>query len=338
VQKVRLKDVAAKAGVAINTASTILNRRPNSWASKKTEDRVFEAAEQLGYKPNRAAQALRFGRFSAIALVIADLNNPYYTSFADAMEEAAGERGYDVLIETWRNDLAREKRILDELLNRQVDGVAAFLSDPEALRETLVEREDSPFVVLSTTGEPPLPVDSVLADFEQGLRDAVNRLLQHGHKRFAFLCAIAKGHYAGGRPELFRRMLANAEHDIVSCDPSIGSAHQAALALLRRTDKPRPTALIALNDLSAIGAMRAAADCGLQVPRDLSIVGVDDIPLVSFLPTTLSTIAQPISAMARKALELLIARIEGKERLPVQTAVFPTTFIPRESIGPNTTA
>jgi LacI family transcriptional regulator len=341
VQKIRLKDVAARAGVAVNTASTILNRRPNSWASKETEERVFKAASDLGYKPNRAAQALRFGKFHAIALVIADLHNPYYTAFADAMEEAAGEHGYDVLIETWRNDLARELDTLDKLENRNVDGVAAFLSNPVEHREYLGAQAatGTPYVVLSTTGEPPLPVDAVLADFEGGLRDAVDTLVQLGHRRFAFICALAKGQYAGQRPELFSRLLgekgiAEGTFDIVSCSHTMASACAAAAGLFSRPPSERPTAVIGLNDVSAIGAMRAAAESGLQIPRDVSVVGVDDIPLASFLPVTLSTIAQPIPAMARRAVEMLLSRIERKaDANPAEQVVFPTSFIRRESVG-----
>lgn len=325
--------------MAVNTASTILNRRPNSWASKATEERVFRAAADLGYKPNRAAQALRVGRFNAIALVIADLHNPFYTAFADALEEAAGERGYDVLIETWRNDLRRERKILDDLENRQVDGIAAFLSDPEAHRtylETLA-RQQTPFVVLSTTGEPELPVDSALSDFESGLVSAVNSMLQLGHRRFAFISALAEGQYAGRRPEIFRQLLAelgisDADFTMSHCAPTVESARSTAAEILRGPLKP--TAIISLNDLSAIGVMRAAADAGLQIPRDLSIVGADDIPLGIYLPVSLSTIAQPIVEMARHTADRLISRIESKEHDPKPvTRIFPTQFISRESVG-----
>ncbi len=334
MQKIRLKDVAAQAGVAVNTASTILNRRPNSWASKETEERVFRAAAELGYKPNRAAQSLRMGRFNTIALVIADLHNPYYTAFADALEDVAEERGYDVIIETWRNDLRRERRILDELENRQVDGVAAFLSDPEAHRDYLglLARQETPFVVLSTTGVGALPVDSGLADFESGLSAAIDALRGLGHRRFAFISALAVGQHAGGRAELFQRLLAGAEFSILNCAPTVDDARDAASALLRGSH--RPTAIVAINDLSAIGVLRAAADAGLNAPGDLSVVGADDIPLGVFLPVSLSTIAQPIIEMARFAAEQLFARIEAKEYDPAPvTRIFPTKFIARESVG-----
>jgi LacI family transcriptional regulator len=342
VQRVRLKEVAERAGVAINTASTILNRRPNSWASKATMERVFKAAADLGYRPNRAAQALRVGHGSSFALLIPDLNNPFCAAFADRFEEAASERRCDILIKTWRNQLDREKRLLEELANLQVDGVAAFLSDPEIHGARLAEQawQGVPFVVISPRGGPPLPVDSVLADFERGLRDAFEKLTQFGHRRFAFLCALAEGQSPGANPELFHVLLAErgvsaTEINIVRCKPSIVSAYAAATALLSRQAGQRPTALIALDVFSAVGAMRAAAEKGLVIPRDLSVVGVDDVPLASFLPVALSTITQPAAEMARCAVGLLGSRIEeGAMNHQPEQVVFPMSFIPRESIGP----
>jgi LacI family transcriptional regulator len=342
VQRVRLKEVAERAGVAINTASTILNQRPNSWASKATEARVFQAAAELGYRPNRAAQALRLGRFGSIALLIPDLNNPFFAAFTDEFEEAAAGRGSDVFIQTWRNELDRENRLLADLANLQVDGAAAFLSDPETHRACLAEqaRQGTPFVVISNAIEAPLPVDCVLADFERGLRDTVEKLALFGHRRFAFVCALAEGQSAGGSPELFHAVLAErgisvTDIRVVRCKHTIVSAYAAATALLSRPAGQRPTAIIALNALCAIGAMRAAAEKGLVVPGDLSVVGVDDVPLASFLPVTLTTIAQPIADMARCAVELLASRIEKRAKdYDPENVVFPMTLIPRESIGP----
>src|SRR5262245_49348727 len=207
--KVRLKDVAARAGVAINTASTILNRRPNSWASNATEQRVFVAAEELGYKPNRAAVALRSGRFNSIALLLPDLYNPFYCMFADLLEREAEKRMYDTLIESWRMDLARERHCLGDIMDREVDGVAALLSDHASHQEFLADqfKRRRPFVALSQTGGAALPVDSVLADFTNGLREAVSRLFELGHRRFGFICALASGQPDQQRQQLFREMI-----------------------------------------------------------------------------------------------------------------------------------
>ena len=339
--KIRLKDVAARAGVAVNTASTILNRRPNSWASKETEARVFKAAEDLDYKPNRAALGLRFGKFNTVALLIPDLHNPFYTAFADLLEVEVQKLGYDLLIESWRTDLEREKHCLSDIIDRQVDGVAAILSDGETHRAFLgdVARKGQPFVALTASGGRVLPVDTVLSDFTHGLSDAMETLFQLGHRRFAFLSALAKGQDDGHRPELFRQLLkkkgvAGDHIEFARCNHTLAGAHQAAQQLLKLPKKSRPTALLALNDLSAIGAMRVAAEEGLRIPDDLSIVGVDDIPLGRYLPVSLSTIAQPIEAMARKTAALLIGRIDDRTKTHLEQALFPTTFIRRESIGP----
>lgn len=338
--RVRLKDVAARAGVAVNTASTILNRRPNSWASKETEERVFKAATELGYRPNRAAVGLRYGRFNTLALLVADLHNPYYTTFADLLEVEAERHGYDVLVESWRTDLEREKHCLEYIMDRQVDGVVAFFSDADAHRPFLEQqfKAGRPFVGMAFSDSEALPVDSVVVDFEHGLREAIDALYNHGHRRFAFLSALSEGQESGKRPELFRRLLAEKgispdRFDSIRCGQTIESACACAAELLKRPASERPTAVVALNDLSAIGTMRAAIDCGMRVPQDLSVIGVDDIPLARFLPISLSTIAQPLAEMARSAAEMLISRVEGDHFKEPQQALFTTRFIARESIG-----
>jgi len=337
--KVRLKDVAARAGVAINTASTILNRRPNSWASKATEQRVFVAAEELGYKPNRAAVALRSGRFNSIALLLPDLYNPFYCAFADLLEREAEKRHYDTLIESWRMDLQRERHCLGDIMDREVDGVAALLSDHSSHREFLAEqfRRGRPFVALSQAGGSPLPVDSVLADFTNGLRDAINALLDLSHKRFGFICPLASGQCDAQRQLMFREMLSERGlgHDayqFVRCDHTSAGAYQAAMQLLHGNPR-RPTAIIAMNDLAAIATMRAASELAISVPKDLSLVGVDDIPMASYLPVSLTSIAQPMLQMAERTCAMLFDRIENPRKPEVDQAIFPTVFVPRESIG-----
>lgn len=337
--KVRLKDVAARAGVAINTASTILNRRPNSWASKETEKRVFVAAEELGYKPNRAAVALRSGKFNSIALLLPDLHNPFYTAFADLLEREAEKRLYDTLIESWRMDLQRERHCLGDIMDREVDGVAALLSDHTSHHDFLADqfKRGRPFIALSQTGGAPLPVDSVLADFTDGLKDAINALFEHGHRRFGFICALAAGQSDLQRQQLYREMinsrgLGTDGYQFVRCDHTSAGAYHAAMQLLNANPK-RPTAIIAMNDLAAIATMRAAAELGISIPKDLSLVGADDIPLASYLPVSLTSIAQPMVQMAEKTCALLFDRIQNPQKVHIEQAVFPTTFVPRESIG-----
>lgn len=342
-RKVRLKDVAERAGVAVNTASTILNRRPNSWASKETETRVFLAAKELGYRPSKTARALQSGRHHAIGLLIQDLANPFFSTMADEVEAAVEERGYDLIIGNCRSSLVREEHLFRDLRDMEVDGAITYLSDNSLYHEQLAGRfgEDFPIVALGN-GIParPIPVDCVLSDFTEGLTQAVDSLVGLGHRRFAFLSALAEGQADGDRPRLFQQLLAAkgvaaGDIDILRCNHSVHGACETVAGYLAARGPDRPTALFAMNDLSAIGAMRAALDAGLVIPRDLSVVGVDDVPLCAFLPVSLSSIRQRYRKISAAAAEMLISRVEGTldDASRPRQVVFPTHFIQRESVA-----
>ena len=345
VRKVRLKDVAERAGVAVNTASTILNRRSNSWASKQTEARVFQAAKELDYRPSKTARALRSGRFLTIGFLIQDLTNPFFSTLADELEAAVEAKGYDLIVENCRSSSVREKHLFGDINDLEVDGVVTWLSDNEVFRPQLSEQFNNgrPMVALGNgIPEQPIPVDAVLSDFTQGLTDTVQVLHDLGHRRFAFLSALAEGQADGSRPVLFQRMLAERgilpeNIHILRTDHTVDGACRSFAQFLAQTTGNRPTALVAMNDLAAIGAMRAAKEAGLTIPDQLSIVGVDDVPLSAYLPITLSSIRQRYRMISQTAADLLISRIEGRPGDPdlatPRQVVFPTIFTRRESVG-----
>jgi LacI family transcriptional regulator len=299
---------------------------------------VLLAAKELNYRPSKAALGVRLGRYNTIGLVVPDLHNPFYPVLADSLDQAVAAHGYDLILEHSRNDLAAEQHSFQSILDRQVDGVALIVSDPELHRPFLagLAQNGPPAVALAAKPDVALPVDSVVSDFSDGFAQAIEHLIALGHERFAFLCALAKGQDDGKRPALFRSILGAkgipAENiSFVRCEHHIASARDAFRDLLRSTKAKRPTALIALNDLSAIGAMRAAADEKLSVPRDLSVIGVDNIPLGEYLPVALTTISQPIKDMVARTASLLIQRIEGKTTARPSQTIFPTALIVRES-------
>jgi DNA-binding LacI/PurR family transcriptional regulator len=316
--RARLKDVAERAGVATNTASTILNRRPNSWASKETAARVFKAAEELGYKPSRAALGLRLGSFKTVGLVIPDLHNPVYTTFADLLEKEMRDNGYDLILEHARADVQHEKHCLESILDRQIDAVAYFVSDLSSHLEylKLAAKTSKHVVALTGPSEEPFPFDAVEIDFSGGIIAAVEHLLGLGHKHFAFLCALAEGQDAGDRAEVFNRLLRargipESQNNFIPCAHDLTSAKDTFGAFLDTCSGSRPSALIAMNDLTAIGAIRAAGERGIRVPEDLSVIGIDNIPLGDFLHRRLTTIAQPLDELANATAKLLLQRLEG---------------------------
>lgn len=277
---------------------------------------MFKAAKELGYRPSRAALGLRLGSFKTIGVVIPDLHNPVYTTFADLLEQRVREKGYDLILEHSRTDLEYEKHCLDSILDRQIDAATYFVSDLRRHLEFLKKaaKLSKPIVALAGPTDKAYSFDAVVMDFSQGIRDAVEHLLDLGHERFAFLIALAKGQTGGARPELFNKLLKergipDRHVHFISCAHDLKSARNAFGEFLDKVKEDRPTGLIAMNDLSAIGAIRAATDRELEIPRDLSVIGVDNIPLGDYLPRRLTTIAQPLEDLAIATADLLLLRL-----------------------------
>lgn len=337
-----LKDVAKMAGVAPNTASMILNRRPESWASDATKKRVFDAAESLNYRPSRAALGIRLGRFRAIGLVVPDIDNPFYANFAARLDEALKRRDYYLVLENGRGDPAFIREYMHSILDRHIDGVCCFMGDTAAHLDYLEEVKKAGKVALAIggPGRAPHPFDSVLTDFNAALGEMVDHLLTLGHQHFAFLSALHAGEKAGDRPVLFRSLLQSrgvaAENiSLIPCGASLAESCEGFGNYLNSQSARHATAVFCIDDIAAIGAIRAAAMRGLNVPQDISIVGVNDIPVGRFLARNLSTIAQPIEEMTSAAAELLVDRLENKQMDPSPlNRYFASRFIARETTGP----
>ena len=335
--KAKLKDVALRAGVAINSASMILNRDPSSWASAETRERVFKAAKDLNYHPSRAAVSLRRGKFNTIGLAIPDLTNPFYGVFAERLDFEIDKLGYDLMIESTRTEINQERACLQTLIHRNVDGIVCSLMDNYAQSDMLERQFKSGMAIVAmaeTTG-PEMPVDTVRIDFTKGMTEALKHLVSLGHRRIEFLVAIAQGQKEEGeRPDLFRRLmlesgLPEANAGFTKCDHTMAGARASTLELLR--GRQRPTAIVAQNDVAAIGVMRAATDLGLIVPRDLSVIGVDNTPLAEHQIVALTTVEQPIEAMVRGAVELLVQRIKDPAYAGASRKEFSTRLVVRES-------
>ena len=334
----RLVDVAKAAGVATNTASMILNQRPNCWASDVTKQKVKEAADRLGYRPSRIALAVQRGRYNTIGLMITDLNNPFFSHFASQLEYAAEKKGFDLIIEHSRFDLDRENRCLNNLLDRQVDGIIAHLVDPHAQRGILEEKikYGVPILVLGPQTDSPLPVDSIATDFEDGLTQALLHLKELGHSRVGFIRTLAKNQVDFRQDGFFtvatRLGFAARDLSFESSDQSLASVKDAFNRLIKDTQR-KPTAVIGLNDLCAIASLRGAWEAGLRVPQDISVIGFDNILLSDYTCPSLTTIAQPISQICLEAMEILLDRILGKNKGAPAPKTLSSKLIIRESTG-----
>lgn len=320
--KVRLKDVAQRAGVAVNTASMILNKRPNCWASKKTGERVFKAAAELRYKPSRTAVALRLGKFHTIGLLVPDLQNPHWALLAQLLQVELQKHGYDLMIESSHSSLEREISCVENILDRQVDGLIACLLHPEPHR-TLLELHfggGKPVITITPKNGTPPPVDGLILDNEPGRLEALAHLAELGHRHVAILEVSEEA----ATPALEGLQIS---HEICEC--TLAGAHEAASRLLSLPS--RPTAILAHNDFTALGVIRAATDKGVRVPEELSVIGSDNAPIGSFMPVALTTVEFPIDKIVAEAASFILRRIKERGQGQPNHQIHSSRLVRRES-------
>ena len=340
-RSVGIKEVAVAAGVSVTTVSHVLNDVKYARISPETRDKVKSAAEQLGYGPNRLAQALRTQRTGMLGLVSEDIaTTPHAGRIILGADEAARARGYNLMIINTSGSASTESRDADveALLERRVDGI---------LYATMYHRQVQVPVNLGSV--PSVLVDSVstggsitavVPDEEGGARAAVGILLAAGHTRIGFLNNTDDVPATRDRLRGFRATLTEAGLDgdaapVESEISEVQGGYEAARRILARPD--RPTGLFCYNDRMAMGAYRAAAELGLSIPADLSVVGFDDQELIAAnLYPGLTTVALPHYEMGAWATENLIDAIEGKTDLGLM-ALHPTILdcplVARDSVA-----
>ena len=331
-----LRDVAALAGVHPATASRALNPATKGMTSEDTAQRVLRAAEQLGYRPNAVARSLRTARSSSIGVVVPDLTNPLFPPIVRGIEGALAPHGYVLLIVNTDNNLVQEEQLVASLRSRSIDGLmlaTARLRHP--LLETLAAA-DLPVVLVNRHRED-LPLPSVVPDDAAGIRLAVAHLAQLGHRRIAHIAGPQDTSTGVARLRAFRA--AAAEHGLARDDALVtccGSWSEAggARALRELLDSGVPfSAVIAGNDMLALGCYDVLAERGIRCPADLSVVGFNDMPFVDKVAPALTTVHIPHHALGAEAARLLLDQMADFRR-EERSVLMPVTLSVRGSTGP----
>jgi LacI family transcriptional regulator len=332
-----LRDVAALAGVHPATASRALNPATQGMTSADTAQRVHQAAEQLGYRPNAVARSLRTARSSSIGVVVPDLTNPLFPPIVRGIEAAFAPHGYVLLIVNTDNNPAQESQLVASLQARSIDGLilaTARLDHP--LIETLAGG-DLPVVLVNRRREG-LALPSVVADDAAGVRLAVAHLAQLGHRRIAHISGPQNTSTGTARRQAFLAAVRAHGLDgdqalVVSCDSwSEAEGARALRGLL--DDRARFTAVLAGNDMLALGCYDVLAERGITCPDDLSVVGFNDMPFMDKLRPALTTVHIPQHDLGAEAARLLLDQMTSfrhEERsvlMPVQLAVRESTGAP----------
>jgi LacI family transcriptional regulator len=329
-ENVSLKAVAELAGVHISTVSRVLRQDASTVRTDKAR-RVLEAAEQLGYRPNLVAASLRTSQTKSIGLVIPRLTDVMISSLCQSIESTARYTGYQLLLATPPDDMAEQMRSVEFLMSRRVDGLilTSVHRDDAAVAEEL---HRLPIPVVSTNRHGGSDIPSITADDMLGGKLATEYLISKGHTRIGIVAGPRhastgydrlQGYYQALDEAGIERDDALVIHTDFESEGGVIGAH--SLLSLREA----PTAIFAVNDMAAIGVLGAAAQRGLTVPRDLSVVGYNDIPVTAHLPIPLTTIHSPITKMGERAVATLLHSINGEpvssERLPVSVVVRQST-------------
>jgi LacI family transcriptional regulator len=323
-----IRDVARKAGVAPITASRVLNG--SGYASQDTRARVEAAAAELGYVTNRLASSLRLKRTFTLALVLTDITNPFWTTVARGVMDAAAMQNYSVLICNTDENEEKEDQHVRMLLEQQVDGFMLVPASANFQTTTFIHAQGTPVVLLDRS-IPGAPADTVRCDSERGAYDLVRLLLERGHRRIAAITGPAHIPTAEDRLHGYRRAMSEAGLDDTSVyygQFTQASGYEMAVQALQHN----PTAIFAANNFIAIGALRALQDSGRRVPEDVALAGFDDLPSLIVNPF-LTVAAQPAYQMGQLAAQRLLARLSSVVPLEFQEIVLPAEIIERASTG-----
>jgi DNA-binding LacI/PurR family transcriptional regulator len=346
---VTIQDVASLSGTSATTVSNLLNGRVEKMRPE-TRERIERAMIQLGYRANEVARHLKTGQAPIIGLVIPSVANPFWGAFVQHVEEAALRYDYQVLLGNGGRDPAREQRYAESLWAHGVRGVI-FGSSPLSLDHILrlVERGLKVVVFDRRLRETDYAnrsgIDSISVDNVAGGYQATRHLLDLGHCTIGFLSGPLHTSSRLERLEGYRNALIDAgiKHDrsLVWANSVHGGSgdvegaeigREGARELLSRAD--RPTGLVTINDMYALGAYAGARDLGLRVPEDVSIIGFDDIAMAAIAHPPLTTMRQPIADMMNLAVDTLIGRLEGTLSGPSEHVTVTSELIQRGSTAP----
>lgn len=307
-----IKEIARLAGVSHSSVSRALRNSP--LVNREKAARIRRIAEECGYRPSAAARSLVTRRSRTVGVVVTNIADPFVAGVVSGIEEWADRKGYSVFLANSNAEPKREVRVVQSFEEHRVDGIIVAASRVGALYMPMLARMRVPIVLLNNQ-HPSQYVHSVTIANAEGSRAAVGHLIELGHRRIAYL-GDRQGYqsdterFAGYRQAIEEAGLEFEPELVVHGDGKPEGARAPMEALLRLAE--RPTAVFCYNDLTALGALRAARDAGLTVPGDVSLAGFDDLYISQYLDPPLTTVRQPMGEMGGLAMETLLRLIAGE--------------------------
>jgi len=330
-KRVTIADVAKEAGVSMMTVSRAINNKGE--ISETTRQRVLQIAEEMGFRPSGLAQGLATQRTATIGLVVPDIANPFFALIARGIENVAYDKSYNVFLLNTDENGEREVAALNSLWQKQVDGLIWCSSRLEQ-SSMLGWLEKFQFVVLINRVLETAVSNTctINVDDQGGAKQAVDHLIDSGHKNIAFIAGpeyslSSQERFIGYQTSLSVHNLPLRPELVQHCVPDTDGGYGAAMALLQ--EEKGITAVFAFNDLTATGVLRACAELNYQVPNDIEIIGVDDTPLASLVTPALSTLRITKRELGASAMRTLVQLIKGESPLESNQQIFQPELILR---------
>ena len=319
---ITLRDVARASGFSPATVSIVLNAAPLArYIPARTKERIEKAARKLGYRPNQLARSLRSSRNHTLGVMVFDITDPYCTPIVRGIENSLYQASFVPILADAHNDRARFERYLEMLLERRVEGLVVVANwmfvDINLLAD--MEKRNIPTVIIGRELQRGA-ISSVLVDNEAGGKLALEHLHSLGHRKIAFIRGPKMLGDSGSRWKGLRSFAKSAgmniDEQLVTDLPEVREPNagfeggaRATEEFLRR--KRSFSAIVAFDDMTALGCIRALAKAGIKVPEQCSIIGFDDVAQAAFSTPALTTIRQPMEAMGAAAVEIVVDAIRG---------------------------
>ena len=316
MKRVTINDVALRSGVSKSTVSHVINK--TRFVEEQTRQKVLQSIQDLNYRPSSIARSLVSQRTGTAGLLISDVGNPFYHEVILGVEDVALANDYSLFLCNTGYDLARGMKFIHSLIDHSVDGILFMSSSMNIDMIDEVHRNSIKAVVLDWGGTDVSQLASTITiDFNTGICEAVQHLVSLGHTRIAFAGGPEGLWTANIRTHAFQNAISRCQPAVEGIviphgDLRIEGGYKAFDALINLS--PRPQAVIAANDLTALGIMWAARNAGYDLPHDLSIIGLDDIDLASRVTPALTTITLPRFEIGRLAMQELLALIREPEQ------------------------